>query len=143
MSNNPVAKIFFFFSTETKAWKVYFEDALSAWKMRMHTWVLDNDQHPVHVVRYEDLLINTVGEVEKILDFLQFPYVHEDLVHKLEQNLTEFQRSHSNDDFHHFSPEQKSKLRIALMATWDSSKEVGKADLLRLDEYIEALDEIH
>ena len=110
----------------------------------MVTWVINNNakKHPVHVVRYEDLQKDTVGEVERILDFLKFRYTHEDVVERLKEGYREFQRSHNHTDFQHFSETQRGNLRRTLMETWDLAKRSGKSELLRLDDYIAALDDI-
>ena len=129
----------------SKDWLHFSNDYLDAWKTRMVSWIIDNnaEKHPVHVVRYEDLQRDTVGEVEKILDFLRFPYTHMEVVRKLNDNYTDFKRSHNHTNFQHFSDHQKNKLRVTLTETWELAKTKDKAELLRLDEYIAALDHIH
>jgi hypothetical protein len=129
----------------TEVWMAFFTESLDAWRTRMITWVIENDatRHPVHVVRYEDLQKDTVGEVEKILDFLNFDYVHEDIVEKLKGDFTDFKRSHNQTSFRHFSDKQKEQLRGTLTELWGMAKDRGKAELLRFDEYIDALDDIY
>ena len=108
----------------------------------MLNWVLSDHKHPVHVVNYEDLKRDTVGEVEKILDFLQFPYSHDELAERLREDYTVFQRPHTNDTFEHFYPEQKEKLRTTLLTVMAAAKDSGKADLFHFDEYLESLPDI-
>ena len=97
----------------------------------------------MHVVSYENLQRDAVGEVEKILDFLKFSYTHDDLVERLKQDYSDFQRPHSHDtDFQHFSPEQKDYIRNTLMDMIELAKKAGKMDLFHFDEYIDALDNI-
>ena len=95
-----------------------------------------NDNHPVHVVSYEDLQNDTVREVEKILDFLHFPYSHEDLIQRLRVNFTTFRRPHMNDGFQHFSPEQKERLRLKITQLMAATKTAGKADLFLFSKYL-------
>ena len=105
--------------------------------------MFNNHNHPVHVVSYENLQRDAVGEVEKILDFLKFSYTHDDLVERLKQDYSDFQRPHSHDtDFQHFSPEQKDYVRNTLMDMIELAKKAGKMDLFHFDEYIDALDNI-
>ena len=104
--------------------------------------MLDNHGHPVHVVNYEDLKRNTVREVEKILDFLQFPYTHEEVVERLRVDYTDFQRVHTHDDFQHFSPEQKEKLRTTLQTVMTKAKACEKANLFLFNEYLSSLPDI-
>ena len=111
----------------------------------MITWVIENDatRHPVHIVRYEDLQKDTVGAVEKILDFLNFTYTHEDIVEKLKDDFTDFKRPHNDTAFKHFSKKQKAQLRSTLTELWGMAKDRGKGDSLRFDEYIDALGDIY
>ena len=45
--------------------------------------------HPVHVVKFEDLKSNTSLEVGKILDFLGFPFNEKELTRKLNGTLSD------------------------------------------------------
>ena len=126
-----------------KRWKEFSKTYLDTWERRLNNWVLANDRHPVHVVNYEDLQRNTVVEVAKILDFLQFPYRNDTLAERLRDDYTEFKRRrHTNSDFQHFSPEQKEKLRSTLSSVLATAKAAGKADLFLFDEYLESLPNI-
>ena len=128
--------------TGTQKWGSFHDDYLNKWKKRLLNWVLSDHKHPVHVVNYEDLKRDTVGEVEKILDFLQFPYRHDELAERLREEYTVFQRQHTNDNFEHFSPEQKEKLRTTLLTVMAAAKDSGKAALFHFDEYLESLPDI-
>ena len=125
-----------------KKWNGFSETYLKAWITRLNNWVFNNPNHPVHVVSYEDLQRDTVGEVEKILDFLEFPYSHDELVERLREDYTTFQRPHTNDDFQHFSPEQKANIRTTLLTVMATAKATGKSDLFEFDDYLESLPHI-
>ena len=120
----------------SKEWVEFVERYLDRWKERTINWVLMNKRHPVHVVSYEDLQNDTVREVEKILDFLHFPYSHEDLIQRLRVNFTTFRRPHMNDGFQHFSPEQKERLRLNITQLMAATKTAGKADLFLFSRYL-------
>lgn len=124
---------------ETKQWVEFFGQYLDRWKERIINWVLTNKEHPVHVVNYEELQNNTVGEVEKILDFLHFPYNHSDLVERLRVDFTTFRRLHMNDGFQHFLPEQKQQLRETITNLLSMAKAVRKADLFIFQRYLSDL----
>ena len=104
--------------------------------------MLDNHSHPVHVVNYEDLKKDYIREVEKILDFLQFPYSHEEVVERLREDYTDLQRQHTHEDFQHFSPEQKEYLRTTLLTMMATANASGKADLFLFNEYLDSLPDI-
>ena len=126
----------------TEKWSIFSGEYLDHWIHRLNNWVFDNHGHPVHVVNYEDLKKDTVREVEKILDFLQFPYSHEEVVERLKTDFTTFQRPHTHDDFQHFSPAQKEMLQTTLLTVMADAKASGKADLFLFNEYLDSLPDI-
>ena len=128
--------------TVSEKWKRFSEDYLQTWIRRLNNWVLNNHSYPVHVMSYEDLKRDTVREVEKALDFLKFPYSHNELVERLRQDYTVFQRPHTNDNFQHFSPEQKENLRATLSTVMARAKACGKSNLFHFDEYLDSLPNI-
>ena len=124
-------------------WEGFFEFYLKQWVNRLKNWVFLNNRHPVHVVSYEDLRNDIVREVEKILEFLQFPYTHYDLVQKLRVDFNTFKRSHrSDDEFQHFSPEQEEQLKQALNTVINSARMSGMEHLFRFNDYLESLHDI-
>ena len=131
----------FLSSAVTEKWGKFSEDYLNAWIWRLKNWVF-NHSRPVYVVNYEDLMSDTVRQVEKILDFLQFPYSHEEVVERLRVDYTDFRRSHTHDDFQHFSPEQKEKLRSTLLTAMTDATASGKANLFLFNEYLDSLPDI-
>ena len=44
------------------------------WQQTIQSWVTADLNHPVLAVKYEDLRLDTVAELERVLDFLQTPY---------------------------------------------------------------------
>ena len=104
--------------------------------------MLDNHGHPVHVVNYEDLKRDTVKEVEKILDFLQFPYSHDEVVERLREDYTDLQRPHTHEDFQHYFPKLKENLRTTLLTMMATANASGKADLFLFNEYLDSLPDI-
>ena len=132
----------FLADTYGEGWYQFSRAYLRNWKARLTNWVLNNDKHPVHVVRYEDLQNDRVREVERILDFLHFSYNHDDVVSALEEDYSVFQRSHEHDDFQHYSAKQKLILKATLQDLIKLATMRGKADLLQLNEYLESIPNI-
>ena len=76
------------------------------WKT-LFSWVINStDDHPTLVVRYEDLKPNTIREVKRMLDFLQFPYKEEVVEERLEKDFSRFRRRHRGS-FEHFTTKQR------------------------------------
>ena len=128
----------------TQEWRNFTIRYLNRWQERVINWVFNNNNktHPVLVISYENLKRDTVKEVEKILDFLHFPYNHEEVVEKLKEDYTTFQRPHMNDNFQHYSAEQKDLLRKTIIELKMAAETVGKERLFLFDEYLESLSDI-
>ena len=76
------------------------------WKT-LFSWVINStEHHPTLVVRYEDLKQNTIREVKRMLDFLQFPYKEEVMEERLEKDFSQFRRKHRGS-FEHFTTQQR------------------------------------
>ena len=97
--------------------------------------MIDQDQYPVHVLRYEDLKNNTLQELLKTLDFLRVSYDPETVASRLKEDYSEFYRHHGEDDFKHYSDEQKLLLESTLQDMMEAAERTGKSSLLRLNEY--------
>ena len=110
---------------------------MDKWKLRLTNWVLSpSDEHPVHVVRYEDLKKNTAVELAKILNFLKIPYSDEYLRLSLQDDFTKFKRKHVSDNFQHYSSSQKQHIKDVLFQTISLAELANKTNALRLDEYL-------
>ena len=44
------------------------------WQRTVLGWLTENRGHPVLVLKYEQLLTDTAGELKRVLDFLRVPY---------------------------------------------------------------------
>ena len=79
------------------AWNTFLKRDIKQWSSYFSTWLVNGTRlgHPVHVVKYEDLKADTLGEVKKMLDFLQFRYEEEDLKKSLAN-------SNNFDAFHRY-----------------------------------------
>ena len=105
--------------------------------MTLQNWVISEIQHPVHVVRYEDLQQDTVGEVERMLNFLNVSYNKLDMESKLKEDFGTFHRKHDpSSENEHYTPEQREVVRRALAKAITMAKAHNKSSLLRLDDYL-------
>lgn len=55
-------------------WKGFVSEQAVTWQQTMVNWLVDNSNHSVMVVKYEELKLHTEGELGRILDFLGAPY---------------------------------------------------------------------
>ena len=126
-----------FLYTANKEWDHFLHDYVHWWRIRLQKWVIHETRHPVHVVRYEDLQQDTVGEVVKMLNFLNVSYNTLDVESKLKEDFGAFHRKHDpGSEPEHYTVEQKSLIRTALEAASTEAKAHNKSSLLRLDEYL-------
>ncbi len=73
-------------------------------------WAADGIKlgHSVLVVKYEDLKLDTLTQIKRMLKFLKVPYSHEELTKRLSGNYERFHRPHNDSVvFDHFTPEQR------------------------------------
>ena len=54
-------------------WNDFVHEQALIWERTVLAWVSNNHNHPVLVVKYEDLKNETVAELKRMLDFLQVP----------------------------------------------------------------------
>ena len=118
--------------TATKDWDTFLHEYIYGWQYRLVNWVLKEEQHPVHVVRYEDLQQDTVSELKKMLNFLNISYNDTDIKLRLKDG---YDRPHNHDDFERYSSEQKEFTKSILMATI-SLMESSSIHVLKLHEYL-------
>lgn len=112
---------------------------MEMWKLRLVNWVLTSTtEHPVHVVRYEDLKNNTFGEIAKILSFLGIPYKDEELLLRLKGDFSTFKRQHDSDNFQHYSSIQTQHIKSVLLDTIILVQSANKTlkESLKLKEYL-------
>lgn len=117
-------------------WDSFLHRYMKYWKKRLEYWVLTQDTYPVHVLRYEDLQKDTLGEVRKVLDFLNVSYNPNVLAARLMEDYSEFHRQHGKERFEPYSLEQKQMLRSVISETIELAERKRKAQLLHLNEYL-------
>ena len=106
------------------------------WKEMVDNWIIQSKpQHPVLVVRYEDIKANQVSEVKRILDFLHFPYEEEELHSRLSEGHGSFQRKHTNT-FDPYTSTQRKFVKSIVHQTTNLAKLRDWDSVLRLEEYL-------
>lgn len=55
-------------------WSDFVLEQAKKWQQIIQSWIISDLNHPVLAVKYEDLRLNAVAELKKILDFLRTPY---------------------------------------------------------------------
>ena len=65
----------------------------------IRNWLVNSRNHPVLLVKYEELKQNTLQEVLRMLNFLMVPYSKDMVEQRLAAGFNSFQRSHHKNDF--------------------------------------------
>ena len=86
------------------------------WKEFFSGWVLNTAGRRVLVVRYEDLLEDTITEVTRILHFLEVPFSNERLQSLKKTGFDQFHRNHSNE-FDYFTRKQRLHVYSVVVET--------------------------
>ena len=75
-------------------WNKYVREQIKQWNGYFREWLADGIKkgHPVHVVKYEDLKLDTLKEVRGMLDFLHFKYEENDLEARINTSFNTFHR---------------------------------------------------
>ena len=107
----------------------------SKWMLMMEHYVIDPGDHPVLVVRFEDLKSDAVTEVKKMLDFLEFPYSELELKERVRDGYTQFLRSHK-DRFDHYTKEQTAHINKAIRTVIKRLQENNVMDSIGLPLYL-------
>ena len=107
------------------------------WQETVLAWTVNNGDHPVIVVRYEDMKTNISRELQRMLDFLQVPYTETQLQSVVSKGYNTFKRNHSlDDDFEHFTPAQRLFVKSLVRTTKTKLEEHGLADRYNLTSYL-------
>ena len=101
----------------------------------VRNWLVNSRNHPVLVVKYEELKQNTLHEVLRMLDFLKVPYSEDVVEQRLIAGFNSFQRRHHEDDFDHYVPEQQNFVRNAVISA-NKLLEENHLSHLSLQSYI-------
>lgn len=86
------------------------------WQQTVLGWLLNNMNHPVLPIRYEDLLMDTERELGKILNFVQVPYSRQQLHSVVQSGYSEYHRPHGVE-FEHYTASQKNYVRAIVQST--------------------------
>ena len=105
---------------------------------RIQKWVLQkNAEHPVLLVRYEDLKSNTIREVERMLVFLQRPFDADELSSRLAEDFTTFKRPHyTQNSFERYTSTQRLYMDAVLLQGIEYTQNSNMTHVLKLNEYL-------
>lgn len=108
---------------------------MKRWQNTIKHWLISSSYHPVLVVKYEDLKKNTLCEVQRMLDFLGIKYEEEVLAESLGTGFDAFHRKHPQEEFDHFTAEQRLRVSQGVKVTEALLASSNKSHLLDVGQY--------
>ena len=126
------------FAGANKDWDAYIHSKLSRWPQQTVNLLTEAKLagRPVHILIFEDLKADTVGEMKKLTDFLGFSYTMEEISARLGGGFSQFYRNHTAS-FSHFTPDQERYVQDVVYSTSQFMREKGLYDFFpRIDDYI-------
>ena len=99
----------YFYVGENPDWETIIHKQAQKWKNMIYNHIIKRrPTHPLLVVRYEDLKRDLVGEVQRMLDFLDITIERDELVQRLQQNsFSKYHRNHTrSSQFNPYTPSQ-------------------------------------
>ena len=123
--------LFFFFIGTNTTWNNFVHEQAVIWEQTVLVWIINNHDHPVLAVKYEDIKSNTQSELRRMLDFLQVPYSSSRLKQVVARGYHTYRREHS-ETFDHYTPSQRDTVRSAIERVSKCLKEsdlLGKANV--------------
>lgn len=103
----------------SKEWNEFVFKEVKVWQETLLVFLLHNYNHPVMVVRYEDLKKNTKYELRRMLDFMQVPYRQSQLDKIVNKGYSKYKRKKTLKEFDHYTLEQREYVRSVIKETAD------------------------
>ncbi len=116
-----------------KRWGDFVVRQARRWKTMLINWVVNRNQHPVLVVKYESLQNDSISESKRILDFLGLSYgvVH---TQKLNDASQTFHRKHK-DHFDHYTPSQRNFVHSIVTETVKILQDCDLSETIDIKDY--------
>ena len=107
------------------------------WQQTIFAWLVNNMDHPVIVIKYEDLKVNPSRELRRMLDFLRVPYTEAQFQRVVNNGYEKFKRHHSpRDDYDHYTSEQRAFVNSVIRTTHSVLKEYHLSEICTVYDYL-------
>ncbi len=88
------------------------------WQETIFSYVVNNYNHPLLIISFEELQINREAELRRMLDFLKVPYSASTLKRVVQQDYTKYKRKKM--EFKHYTREQEEYVMEVIQETIDA-----------------------
>ena len=120
-------------------WEAIIQKQAKKWKNMINNHVIKRrPTHPLLVVRYEDLKLDSVREVERMLHFLGIAIERDELIQRLEQNsFNKYHRNHTrSSQFNPYTPSQIKYWNSVISDVDNSLQTNGITNFIPLKNYL-------
>lgn len=118
-------------------WNEFVQVGALLWQDTITGWLVNNHNHRVMVIKYEDMKDNTLQGVMMMLDFLEYPYSLGTVTQRLKTNYDEFQRRHYDASFEQYTPEQRLFVENVIHSTIHFLESHGLIEMCDIREYLQ------
>ena len=119
------------------SWNSFVHEQAMIWEQTVLVWITNNHDHPVLIVKYEDIKNNTESELRRMLDFLQVPYSSSRLKEVVARGYHMYRRKHS-ESFDHYTPGQRDTVTSAIERVSKRLKDNGLLEQVNVLLYLHA-----
>ena len=116
-------------------WNEFVKVKGQEWRTMIESYTIHNSGHPVLVVKYEELKVNPLVGLKRMLDFLQQPYREQDLEQLVKAGYTVFYRTH-HETFQHFTSEQSQFVLSEIRTAVDLLGRTGQLSKCDIRDYL-------
>ena len=107
------------------------------WQQTIFAWLVNNMDHPVIVIKYEDLKVNPSRELRRMLDFLRVPYTEAQFQRVVNNGYEKFKRRHSpQDDYDHYTYEQRAFVNSVIRTTHSVLEKYHLSETCNVYDYL-------
>ena len=124
-----------FFTGTNTTWNNFVHEQAVIWEQTVLAWIINNHNHPVLIVKYEDVKKNTQTELRRMLNFLQVPYSSSRLKEVVARGYRMYRREHSQS-FDHYTPDQRDTVRSTIERVSKYLKANGLLDKANVTLYL-------
>ena len=127
------------YAGENPEWEAIVHKQAKKWKNMIYNHVINRKPtHPLLVVRYEDLKLDSVREVQRMLHFLDIAVDKDELLQRLEQNsFNTYHRNHTrSSQFNPYTHSQTKYWNSVILDAENSLHSNGITNFIPLRSYL-------
>lgn len=119
-----------------KRWISYVHGQTNRWVNMLTNWVILGKNHPVLLVKFENLKHNMLAEVKRMLRFLKVDFNEEEVERRVTAGFSSFKRKHTGRDFDPYTPDLREYVQSKVNACIHLLEEHNLGHLIQMQDYI-------